>query len=217
MAEAVLLGAHGGVNGGANIWPELYVELYKAAEARDLERTKKLHRKVVQLASSIYNVGPSGASVLQGIKTALSILGICSDVPAEPFRRLDAEQRGRIEQAVEAIGLLDAVEANSKRAVLTRLLALATSPVSSDPPWVTGLHTILLRGGERRRLHDTYTDVTVVRNRAPPTFTQEKPSMTLRSLTLAHSAASSSSCWHDSCSRSGTGSKAFRSRPSLVP
>ena len=114
MAEAVLLGAHGGVNGGANIWPELYVELYKAAVARDLERTTKLHRKVAQLASSIYNVGPSGASVLQGIKTALSILGICSDVPAEPFRRLNVEQRGRIADAIRALGLTDSVEASSE-------------------------------------------------------------------------------------------------------
>ena len=34
LAEAVLLGAHGGVNGGANIWPGLYVELYRAAIRR---------------------------------------------------------------------------------------------------------------------------------------------------------------------------------------
>ena len=32
MAESVLLGAHGGVNGGANMFPELYVELYNAAK-----------------------------------------------------------------------------------------------------------------------------------------------------------------------------------------
>ncbi len=44
LAEAVLLGAHGGVNGGANIWPELYVDLHKAAAAGDLERTAQLHR-----------------------------------------------------------------------------------------------------------------------------------------------------------------------------
>jgi len=107
LAEAVLLGAHGGVNGGANIWPELYVALYNAAAASDLERANKLHRKVVQLASSVYRVGPPGAPVLQGIKTALSILGICSDLPAEPFRRLNEEQRAVIEEAVSSLGLLD--------------------------------------------------------------------------------------------------------------
>ena len=112
LAEAVLLGAHGGVNGGANIWPELYVELYRAASSGDLERTNQLHRKVVQLASSVYHVGPQGASVLQGIKTALSILGICNDVPAEPFRRLNEQQRGEIEQALFDLGLTEAARAN---------------------------------------------------------------------------------------------------------
>ena len=106
LAEAVLLGAHGGVNGGANIWPELYVELHKAASEGNLERANELHRKVVRVASSIYHVGPPGASVLQGIKTALSILGICSDLPAEPFRRLNHEQRAAIKRAVEELGLL---------------------------------------------------------------------------------------------------------------
>ena len=35
LAESVLLGGHGGVNGGANIFPRLYVSLHAAAEAGD--------------------------------------------------------------------------------------------------------------------------------------------------------------------------------------
>jgi 4-hydroxy-tetrahydrodipicolinate synthase len=50
-AEAVLLGAHGGVNGGANIHPRLYVDLYQAAAAQDLARVRELHTKVIDLAS----------------------------------------------------------------------------------------------------------------------------------------------------------------------
>ena len=68
---------------------------------------------MVELASSIYHVGPQGASVLQGIKTALSILGICSDVPAEPFRRLNEQQRGEIEQALFDLGLAETTRAKS--------------------------------------------------------------------------------------------------------
>lgn len=114
LAEAVLLGAHGGVTGGANIRPELYVELYEAASAGDLERTTQLHRTVTQLASSIYHVGPPGASVLQGIKTALSLLGICSDVPAEPFRPLNDSQRRRIEQALRELGWIETARSDSE-------------------------------------------------------------------------------------------------------
>ena len=36
LAESVLLGGHGGVNGGANIFPRLYVELHRAAAGGDL-------------------------------------------------------------------------------------------------------------------------------------------------------------------------------------
>src|SRR5689334_20650266 len=43
-AEAVLLGAHGGINGGANVHPRLYVQLYDAALAGDLPRIRELQR-----------------------------------------------------------------------------------------------------------------------------------------------------------------------------
>jgi 4-hydroxy-tetrahydrodipicolinate synthase len=44
LAESVLLGGHGGVNGGANIFPKLYVELYNAAVARNFEKIIPLHK-----------------------------------------------------------------------------------------------------------------------------------------------------------------------------
>ena len=44
LAEAVLLGAHGGMCGGANMAPRLYVDLYHAARAGDLPRLRELHR-----------------------------------------------------------------------------------------------------------------------------------------------------------------------------
>src|SRR3954468_16378076 len=43
LAESVLLGAHGGVCGGANLAPRLYVDLYQAARRGDLERIRALH------------------------------------------------------------------------------------------------------------------------------------------------------------------------------
>lgn len=36
MAEAVLMGAHGGVSGGANLAPELFVDLYRASWKRSV-------------------------------------------------------------------------------------------------------------------------------------------------------------------------------------
>ena len=37
MASMVLMGAHGGVTGGANVYPEIYVKTFHAAAAKDVE------------------------------------------------------------------------------------------------------------------------------------------------------------------------------------
>ena len=101
--ESVLLGAEGGVNGGANIFPELYVAMYDAAQAHDIARVRELQRKIMQISTSIYTVGKYGSSYLKGVKCALSLLGICDDYLSYPYRRFRAEERERIRQALEAV------------------------------------------------------------------------------------------------------------------
>jgi len=105
MAEFVLTGGHGGVNGGANMFPGLYVDLYQAARNRDFEKINTLQQKVMQISTTIYNVGNFGSSYLKGLKCALSIMGICSDFMAEPFHRFNEPERKKIEIALNALGL----------------------------------------------------------------------------------------------------------------
>jgi len=85
LAETVLLGGHGGVNGGANMKPSLYVNLYKASVAKDYEKIRTLHEEVMAISGKIYKVG-AYSSYLRGLKCALSCMGICSDNLSEPFR-----------------------------------------------------------------------------------------------------------------------------------
>ena len=106
LAEAVLLGGHGGVSGGANLHPRLYVQLCEAAQGRDLDRVATLHRQVIWISSGLYTVGGPGSGVVKGLKCALSILGICDDCPAEPFQRFGPPERTRIEQMLRDFGLL---------------------------------------------------------------------------------------------------------------
>jgi len=49
MAEAVLFGGHVGVNGGANLLPELYVNLYSAACEKNISKVLRLQEKVFEL------------------------------------------------------------------------------------------------------------------------------------------------------------------------
>lgn len=105
-ADAVLLGGNGGVNGGANMFPKLYVEMYNAAAAQDIEKVKELHSIIMEISSKIYTVGKYGSSYLKGLKCALSVMGICDDFIADPFHRFKSEERTIIETNLKSLGLL---------------------------------------------------------------------------------------------------------------
>jgi 4-hydroxy-tetrahydrodipicolinate synthase len=105
LAEAVLAGGHGGICGGANICPKLYVDLYHAAMAGKLDRVAQLHRRVMRLAKSIYQVGRHNSAVIKGIKCSLACLGICDDFMAEPFHRFRPEERAQIQKHLDELGI----------------------------------------------------------------------------------------------------------------
>jgi len=108
LGETVMLGGHGGVNGGANLFPQLYVALYDAAVAGNRDRVAALHEVVMQISDTIYSTGRHSSSFLKGLKCALAIKGRCDDFLAEPFHRFrDAERnriRGYLQQAELLVG-----------------------------------------------------------------------------------------------------------------
>ena len=102
--ECVLLGGHGGINGGANMFPELYVGMYDAARARDINKVLQLQQYIMQISTSIYTVGQHGSSYLKGLKCALSLLGVINDdFVASPFYKFNAPEREKIRQALAAL------------------------------------------------------------------------------------------------------------------
>ena len=111
LADAVAAGGHGGVCGGANLWPQLYVELYQAAVAKDTQRTSRLQAQVMRISETIYRVDPNGSGVIKGLKCALSWLGICKDTLAEPLQQLGEGRRELIRGYLDELGVLQAVEA----------------------------------------------------------------------------------------------------------
>jgi 4-hydroxy-tetrahydrodipicolinate synthase len=96
LAETILLGGHGGVAGGANIFPKLYVDLYNAAVAGDLKKTRELHSKVMWISATIYSTGRHNSSFLKGVKCSLNLMGICSDFVEEPFHCFRKPEREKI-------------------------------------------------------------------------------------------------------------------------
>ena len=107
LAEMVARGAHGGVCGGANLCPKLYVDLYEAAARGDAERVRTLQRTVITISDGVYRAGEPESSYLRGLKCASSMLGFGNGLMAEPYFALGEEERQGIRAALEAAGLLN--------------------------------------------------------------------------------------------------------------
>ena len=106
--ESVLLGAHGGINGGANMFPELYVSMYDAAVNHDIPRVMQLQQLIMQISTTIYTVGKHGSSYLKGLKCACSLLGVINDdFVASPFYKFNEPERQKIREALAALPIKD--------------------------------------------------------------------------------------------------------------
>lgn len=105
--ECVLGGADGGVNGGANMFPELYVKMYEAASSRNLDEVKRLQKIIMQISVSIYSAGEGPSSYLQGLKCAMSLLGICGGGLALPYTGFCDASKAKIAEALAALSPAD--------------------------------------------------------------------------------------------------------------
>jgi 4-hydroxy-tetrahydrodipicolinate synthase len=92
MAETVLMGSHGGVCGGANLFPEVYVGLYEAAVKRDFGKVKEYQAVVMEISTKIYQVGGYKSSYMKGLKTAMSFRGLCQAQFASPLYPFSEEE-----------------------------------------------------------------------------------------------------------------------------
>ena len=102
LAEAVLMGAHGGMAGGSNVWPRLFVALYEAAAAGDLNRVLALQQRAMQFDRAVYH----SANPLCGLKCALSLLDICSNDLTPPLQPYSQQERDELEKYLETVDVL---------------------------------------------------------------------------------------------------------------
>ena len=97
LVEAIRFGADGGVNGGANVFPRLFVECYEAARSGDdAVATEMLAR--INAFQDVYTIGKYTSRYIKATKCALSLLGICDDFMAEPFNHFLPPERKRVRQ-----------------------------------------------------------------------------------------------------------------------
>lgn len=87
LVQSLQLGGHGGVCGGANIFPRLFVRIYEAATTPSIE-LERLWDQALALGG-IYEFDGGGAvSAVKGLKAALQALGLGNGRLAEPLESL---------------------------------------------------------------------------------------------------------------------------------
>lgn len=102
LMESLILGADGGIPGGANMFPDLYVNLFKAAKNSDMESALSLHKEIMKISSIIYSGSVYGSSiVINSIKYVLHTLGICSDYLAKPMSKVNKEKANIIKKFIK--------------------------------------------------------------------------------------------------------------------
>lgn len=85
LAETLLIGGDGGVTGGANLFPKLYVALYEAFQRKEYDAVKKFQETIFFLSKMLYQHGTYQSSYLKGLKAAMSFDGLCEDNFAPPL------------------------------------------------------------------------------------------------------------------------------------
>ena len=104
MIASLALGGDGGVNGGANVYPKLFVDAYRSTRDGDEVRKLSLQRKI-EAFGKIYEVGKYASRFMKGTKCAVSILGLCDDRMAEPFNRFYPEDREKVKKILDDLDL----------------------------------------------------------------------------------------------------------------
>ena len=98
LGKCLKLGCNGGVIGGANMFPALYVRLYEAATRKEPEQVEKWQAWINRVQREIYRAVNSPVQIIIGIKYVLSVKGICSSQMAMPvYAPLTGEQKKTME------------------------------------------------------------------------------------------------------------------------
>lgn len=105
LPEAHRLGGDGGVAGGANAVPKFFVDCYQGLIDNDEAKTE-VAIEAIRRFQDVYDVGKYASRHIKATKCAASLLGICSDLPADPFHRFFEPERERVAEVLRDLGVL---------------------------------------------------------------------------------------------------------------
>lgn len=99
LVRSMAAGADGGVLGGANLFPAVWSDFYKAVRDKNTGEAERLE-ELLSRFRNIYTLGKGATSSIQVIKYVLERKKICLRTMVRPFNDLDDERGG---EAVDII------------------------------------------------------------------------------------------------------------------
>ena len=121
LLASMRLGACGGICGGANLRPDLVVAVYEAALRGDWQAAERLQSALTEMDRLLYTIGDASTSYFRGLKAALHLAGICSDLTALPLSRFSRQESSALELRLkQAEATIDAaLHGSAERVVKT--------------------------------------------------------------------------------------------------
>ena len=101
LLESLQIGAHGGVCGGANLFPRLFVSLFNAVGEGDQTTAVQLQQRVREVGKLLYRIGEAESSYLRGLKLGLELMGICKSTLALPFLSADVQMNHELREILK--------------------------------------------------------------------------------------------------------------------
>jgi 4-hydroxy-tetrahydrodipicolinate synthase len=103
LAESLEMGGHGGVCGGGNLFPKLYVSLFEAFQKQEDEKVQNLQETILFLSENIYQNGTYKSSYLKGLKASLSFEDLCDGTLALPLYSYSEEEQYALRERFSAV------------------------------------------------------------------------------------------------------------------
>jgi 4-hydroxy-tetrahydrodipicolinate synthase len=102
LIPSIALGGDGGVSGGANVFPEVFVQAFNCAVSGD-EAACRVAQAKIDAIGHVYAAGHGAGRYISTTKYALECLGICGGDSTRSFEPLREEGKASIRRFVEAI------------------------------------------------------------------------------------------------------------------
>lgn len=103
LAAGLLLGAHGGTCSPANIYPQIYLEIFQKVRAGKIEEALALQERANNFEDAIDSIA---RSPLTPPKMAAHLLGLCSPTAAAPYPPLTAAETEAVRAVLKRFGFL---------------------------------------------------------------------------------------------------------------